>query len=269
MTDRPEQSLYLGSIALEPNRWKPRPKRQPSLNVSDWAEAARTAGFEGWELWEDHYFLADGSERDRLAGMPLPVRIFNSYVLPGIDPDADLERVAEAIRFLGPTVRGMKFNLGKTEDAAPQRQIDAAREWARLLPETVRLYCECHPGTMLETPEAAAMAFKQWPESRFAAIVHPMNAAENHLQSWFGALGQRIEHLHWQARNAERRICLLADLPETFAATIRFLKEQRYAGSHTVEFVKGLGESDESVERLFASARLDAATLARAVKPRP
>jgi sugar phosphate isomerase/epimerase len=266
MTARPEQPLYLGSIALEPNRWKSRLKRQPSLKVSDWVEPARAAGFDGWELWEDHFFLAGGSERERLAGLALPVRIFNTYVRPGIDSDADLERVAEAIRFLGPAVQGIKFNLGKTEDAPPQRQEDAAREWARLLPESVRLYCECHPGTMLETPEAAAMAFKNWPESRFAAIVHPMNAAENHLQSWFGALGQRIEHLHWQARNAERRVCLLADLPETFGATIRFLQEQRYAGSHSIEFVKGLGEPDESPERLFTSARRDAATLAEALK---
>ena len=56
--------FYLASILLEPNRWKP--GRPPSIRVSEWSARAAAAGFDGWELWENHYRLAEPDEQRRL-----------------------------------------------------------------------------------------------------------------------------------------------------------------------------------------------------------
>ena len=55
--------IYLASIALEPERWS---SRRPSFAFSEWCPAAREAGFDGIELWEYHYTLAAGGERELL-----------------------------------------------------------------------------------------------------------------------------------------------------------------------------------------------------------
>lgn len=262
MTVQPEnRCLFLGSIALEPNRWKKPSGRTPSLRVSEWSPRARAAGFHGWELWEDHYFRAPEAERAALAEAVLPVTVFNTYARPGIDPAERLEAVVEAVRFLGPAVRGIKFNLGKVEEGSFPAQVEAAARWGERFPVGVRLLCECHPGTLLEDPALAAEAFRQWPEERFGAILHPMSPDTTYLDSWFQALGGRIVHLHWQARDADRKVALLKDLPTRLEGVLKSLREKAFTGTHSIEFVKGLGEPGESVPGLFDSAAEDGRTL--------
>lgn len=261
MTDRPDTPpVFLASVALEPNRWKSRGERIPSLKVSEWSPRAAEAGFAGWELWEDHFFKAGGGERKALADSPLPVRVFNTYLRPGIDADADWERVVEAVRFLGPRVGGVKFNLGK-EDVPADRQASAAREWAARLPEGVRMLCECHGGTVLETPSAAAAAFGSWPEDRFAAILHPLGGDPGKADSWFEALGGRIRHLHWQARVPGKGIRPLAEVEARLDVVKMSLRKRGFSGTQTIEFVEGTGKPGETPERSFAAAVADLVTL--------
>jgi sugar phosphate isomerase/epimerase len=254
MTDQPDTAtILLASVALEPNRWKKDELRVPSLRISEWGERAAEAGFDGWELWERHYFLADASERAALTASALPVVHFNTYLRPGLDSLDDWKRVVEAVTALGPQVRGIKFNLGSGERPVFE-QVAAAVDWADYLPENVRMLCECHPGTVLETPDAAREAFRIWPAGRFGAILHPMNRDPGHCDAWFGALEGRIEHLHWQARDAENRVCGLADMRDALSVVENSLRKHAYTGMHAVEFVRGTGQPGESVDGLFEAA---------------
>lgn len=261
MTVRPEATpTFLASIALEPNRWKKRPLRVPSFAVSDWSERARTAGFDGWELWEPHYFQASAEERKALQRAELPVRIFNTYRCPGLDPDEEWEPVVEAVRELGPQVLGVKFNLSD-DHISPAEQVAAAHRWARRLPRPVRMFCEFHGGTVLETPEAARAALALWSAEHFGAIIHPVSSEPGRLQAWLDAIGDRVEHLHWQGRNEQRQVCALADLPVLVGEARAALRARGFGGTQTIEFVAGTGRPGETPERLFAAAVADLQTL--------
>ena len=249
----------LGSICLEPNRWKPEALRVPSFRVSSLSDRLLAAGFSGWELFEDHYFKADAGERAALSASAAPIVIFNTYAIPGIDPDQRWEGVVEAVRALGPQVRGVKFNLGKGEP--DPRQVGAALRWANALPEGVVMLCECHPGTWLETPHAAAEAFSAWPEERFSAIVHPVHAEVAPASEWFEFLGGRIAHLHWQARSAGGGFCQLGERPELLTSAAILLGAHQFMGTHTVEFTAGTGKPGETPEGQFEKALSDLASL--------
>lgn len=251
MTDQPE--IYLASVALEPNRWKGPDKRRPSFAVSAWSDKAREAGFDGWELWEFHFHLADDGEKEALSGIQPPVRIFNTYQLPGYDTFASWQDVVRAVEVLGAPVHGIKFNLGKGE-VPVETQVEEALRWGDALPDGVRMLCECHPGTVLETPEAAARAFGLWPRERFSAIMHPMRDDPDHIPDWFDALGDRITHLHWQARGDNKKVCPLGEKRELLEVVGNSLQKAGFRGTHSVEFVHGLGQPWEGVETLFASA---------------
>ncbi len=249
--------VCLASIALEPNRWKKPELRVPSLRVSEWSARAAAAGFHAWELWEHHYHRADETERRALRRQDLPVDVFNTYLLPGIDADEDWTKVAGIVAAFGPGLRGIKFNLGKEEHAPVEAQVEAALRWADLLPRHVRLWCECHGGTVLETPEAAAAAFARWPKERFAAILHPLNPDPDHCKQWMNALDGRIEHLHWQGRDEENRMCALADKRGAVETALHTLRGLGFGGSHCIEFVAGTGRPEETVEKDFEAAVAD------------
>ncbi len=269
MTSPPETSapflrdIYLASVALEPNRWKSGDKRRPSLRLDDFSAAAAQAGFTGWELWEDHLFLNPDGELASLTQTGLPVRVFNTYAIPGVSAPERMDAVAEAIAGLGPSVCGVKFNLGsaKDADADPGAQTEAALRWAERLPDHVRLLCECHPGTVIEEPAAAARAFAAWPGERFGAIVHPFGQPPGRLGEWFDALGDRIEHLHIQARNVRREWSPLAEMESTLREALAELSARGFLGTAALEFVHGLGRPGESPETLFKQARADIAAL--------
>ncbi len=269
MTSPPDSAIpllhdiYLASVALEPNRWKSGEKRRPSLRLDEFSAAAAGAGFTGWELWEDHLYLHPGDELASLKQTALPVRVFNTYTIPGVSPPDRMDAVAEAVNALAATLRGVKFNLGSAKDAAADvgAQIEAALHWAERLPPHVRLLCECHPGTVIEEPAAAARAFAAWPRERFGAIVHTFGQPPARLGEWFDALGERIEHLHVQARNDQRQWTPLAGMEPTLRAVLADLRGRSFRGTAALEFVYGIGQPGESPETLFTQARADLAVL--------
>jgi hypothetical protein len=129
--------------------------------------------------------------------------------------------------------------------------------WADRLPEAVRLFCECHPGTVLETPDAARQAFEVWPATRFSAIVHPLAGGPDQCDAWFRALPGRIGHLHWQGRDADNRMCSIMDDAERLESVIKSLQTNAFSGSQSIEFVAGTGRPGESVSGLFEAAKAD------------
>lgn len=256
------KGLLLGTVALEPRRWKKDPERFPSFAVSEMSEAAAAAGFNGWELWERHYTHASEEEKKALQNDLCPIVGLNTYWCPGHGSIEEGEQVSETIEALRSTLRLVKFNLGPVDGPVPvEKQIEAAARWAETLPEGVRLLCECHPRTVLETPAAARAAFAEWPAERFGAIVHPLGPAQKELSGWFEALGNRITHLHWQSKGQDKVMRPLAELEEEIRTTAKILAEHHFAGTAALEFVAGMNKPGETPERLFAQAVEDLKTL--------
>ncbi|MCC5789231.1 MAG: hypothetical protein JJT75_06325 [Opitutales bacterium] len=269
MTSLPENVLLpktclLGTVALEPRRWKKDPERYPSFAVSEKGEAARAAGFAGWELWERHYTHASEGEQKALRESDFPVVGLNTYWIPGHGTVEEGERVAETIAAFQSSLRLVKFNLGPVDGPVPvEEQVEAAARWAELLPEGVRLLCECHPRTVLETTEAAKKAFATWPSDRFGAIVHPLGPAQLELPNWFAALGDRITHLHWQSKGADKKMCPLSELENDLLAVGKILAEYGFSGTAALEFVAGMNKPGEHPERLLQQAVEDVRVLQR------
>jgi len=229
--------IYLATVCLERNRWG---SRQPSFRVSNWLDRFAADGFDGIELWENHYLRADAAEQARLDGQ---VAIFNTYA-GFTDAAADVahrEQAAAAIARTG--AGGVKYNLGG--DAA--RLAEYRRNllaWAAQLPASCRLLCECHPGTVLESVDAARRFLAELDPVRFGVIAHVRGDCAG-LENWLATFGPRLQHLHLQLR----------ELPVTGAEVLR---ARGFAGSAAVEFTRGIGR-EEQIEALYANARADLA----------
>jgi len=247
--------IYIGTILLEPNRHKP--GRIPSIRVSEWLDRFESAGFHGMELWENHAALVPEEEVTALAQADLPVAVFNSYAT-FTDADREhTERTTELIRRLG--ARGVKFNFCRDAALTDEvvRNVDA---WRDTLPEGVRLLCECHPGTIAQTPEQAAALFDRLGRDRFQVIATPFADPET-LPRWFELLGPMITHAHVQLRDADGMPQRLDRRPNLVRETLRIMREEGFQGSFTLEFTEGMNRPDENVTDLWRNAVLDLAYL--------
>jgi sugar phosphate isomerase/epimerase len=253
-----EQSptIYLGSILLEPNRWSE--KREPSYRVSEWVDRIRGAGFEGIELWENHYYMADEKEREALESSSSFIEIFNNYTGFSDEFGESRRMASDAVRKL--EAGGTKFNIGNNEGDW-DLYVKTVNDWGLQLPEGTRVLCECHPNTLVETPEGAAKAFSEWSDNRFEAIVHPFNKDEAALKAWFEALGPRITHLHTQMRGAKdfEAFCRIEDRAEKAKTAIKIMKDYGFRGTITIEFAKGTRTENDTPEYLFENACADLA----------
>ena len=244
-----KQEFLIGSVCLERNRWG---SRVPSFAVSDWLPRFEADGFDGVELWQFHYTAADAAEQTCLAQASAMLPIYNSYI--GFDDESAADRASAvaAVEHLG--ARGVKYNIGGN----PER-LDAYRRnvlaWADALPASCRLLCECHPGSAIETPDAAASFFKGLDPVRFGIIVHVGNADADSVSRWFDAFGDRVRHLHVQLRTADLDPAT-PDGRAALEASLASVKSHGFSGSVTLEFTRGIGR-DESIETLYANACAD------------
>lgn len=247
-------SWYLGSVLLEKNRW--RHLEPPALKLSQFAGALRNSGFEQIELWEFHYLKADDEERRQLRDGPLSFPVFNTYAQfkEGDEYAQRLEQVRAAVLDIGSAA--IKFNVPK-EPELLDAALGLAKDWIATFPAHVRLYCECHPGTALEERQAAAQAFADLPEDRFAAIVHTMSSSADQVQSWFDALGHRIVHMHIQTRNEQGKFCPASDQSERARQTFDTLLHCGFVGTATFEFTTGCATPTETPEALLQSVEAD------------
>lgn len=253
--------IYLASILLEPNRWKP--GRPPSIRASDWSARAATAGFDGWELFENHYRKADAAERRRLELGPLPVRVFNTYETFEDATRPELKEVSDCARRLG--ANGVKFNVGN--DPVWRENWRAAID---AFPAGPRLLCECHPGTALETPEATAEFAARWPAAPFDVIIHPFLLGPEGVACWLQLLGPRVRHAHVQmrARHDSRQFLALNDDAPRARECLAALMAGGYAGSFSLEFAAPTGGAADEPEALFTAARRDLDFLREHILPR-
>jgi len=244
--------IYIGTIALERNRWGN--GRVPTYLVSEWAERFRQAGFDGMELWENHAAMRDEPELAAIQAGPVPVSVFNSYT--GFDDDASETRARAAELATRFDAAGVKFNLGH-EPHRLAAYVRNAVAWSELMPAQTRMLCECHGGTIMEDPDVARKVYNQWNGPRWQAIVHPFSGHPiEDLRRWFDTLGSDIvthAHVAIAGEGDERRECL--------AQGMEVLREYGYRGSYTIEFTLGTGAPDEEIETMFTNALADLALL--------
>lgn len=248
-------TIYIGTILLEPNRWAK--GRRPTFRVSEWADRLAEAGFDGMELWEPHATLAPAGETDALARSPLPVAIFNSYAAMDEAGAADRATAGELAVRLG--ARAVKFNVGD-DPAQRAAYLQAVRQWRAELADDVTLLCEVHPGTIIETPAAARSFFDELGVGGWEIIVHPFNRLET-LGAWLDAFGPAVTHAHLQMRDEDNRVVRFDRRPGRARKAVEMLREAGFAGTASLEFTEGTGESGESVERLLENAVRDLAFL--------
>jgi sugar phosphate isomerase/epimerase len=249
-------SFFIGTIALERNRWTP--GRQPTYRVSAWIPRFRQAGFDGMELWEKHARWVDPREQVAIAESGFPTAVLSSYV--SLDEPDDTQR-AEAVRLARRIGAGaIKFNLGN-DPAAYDSYIARLRDWRALIPEHMRLLCECHPGTVVDTPEAARCLVQQLAPGRIDIIIHPFIVPPTMLCRWFDALGRAITHAHIQLRDAQGRFVRLDRNLPLVQHALQIMRSYGFYGSFTVEFTEGVGVDHEDPDAIFAAAVADLHTL--------
>ncbi len=239
---RMRPTILLGSIAVEPGRWK---AGSTPIRLSRWLDQIDRAGFDGIEIWERHLTAAEAEEASRVLDHPLSVDIFNSYVSLD-DPDPrGRTAVTEWVRRTGST--GIKFDVGN-DPSASGAYAERIATWLDELPRTVALLCECHHGiSIAEEPSTATEIFDAAGSAdRLRAIVHT-HEDPDHLRRRFDAYGDRITHVHvnfldFTALTAPR----LSDIRGRLESQVALLRSLGFDGSWTIEFSHGvLSEQDE------------------------
>lgn len=257
MTDSHDR-IYIGTILLEINRH--RGAKMPTFRVSEWLDRFAAAGFDGVELWENHAALAPEEELADLASSPVPIAIYNGYATfwDGSAGPAASTRLSARVG-----ARAIKFNF--TRDAShSEEDIRGVADWRAALPAGTAALCECHPGTIAETPGQAAAIFGRLGRDRYEAIVHPLTRPEG-LREWFRALGPMITHAHLQARGDDGQPVRLDRDPRLLRDTIRLLREEGFCGSYTLEFTEGMNRPGENIADLWQNALRDLAFLREAL----
>lgn len=247
--------IFLASVLLEPNRWGPLP-RIPRCRLVDWLVKIGQARFDGIELWENHWIYADRQEREALISSPVPIRVYNTYLIPSEASAEELSQLTGAVSALGATVCGVKFNLGGAGSNLTM-EVAAALQWSRQFRQNVTLLCECHADTVMESPATAVKAFDLWPAARFGAILHPFLGENAEFNEWLRRLGARVEHMHLQMRDASLRLIPIADRESLANSRLHAVHASGFHGSLTIEFTAGVGEPDEDPQRLLDQAGRD------------
>jgi len=255
MSDRSGQIL-IGSILLDVNRWgKP---KTPSYEVSDWRDRFQEAGFDGVELWEYHATLCSESEREKLRASNFLTTLYNTYCDFDDASVTDRQQAAEMIEQFGSV--GVKFNVGK-DPALRDTYLNNLRAWRALVPDTCTLFCECHPGTIVEDPDSAKAFFDDLGVDGWEIIVHCFIPETDVLKRWFDNFGPKVTHAHTQLRNEASEVQLLSDFPERAETALGIMSDYNFAGSIAVEFAKGTREPGENMDDLWTAAQSDLAFL--------
>lgn len=247
--------ILLATVALEPNRWT---SRQSSLRLSEYAPRAQGAGFDGLELWENHRLQADGEERGKQSGLPLPVVIYNSYAGFTASAADEAARLAATAEIAALHAGGLKWNVGN-DPARRGEYLESAAKWALALPPNFRFLCECHPGTLLETPDGARDFLQELKDrvgtrgATIGAIWHPLAEGAEATTYRYKALAPFLDHAHIQAR-VDNAVVSLAHPAVGARDRLHEIAQWGYRGTYTLEFVPGTREPGENPEKLFAAA---------------
>lgn len=208
------------------------------------------AGFDGIELWEYHASKTSEAEQQRLKDSPLPIRIFNSYAT--LDTPLNAQQLSAARWAQQLAAKQIKFNIGNDPHKF-DTYVENVAQWAKHLPSTVQLLCECHPGTLVETPVEAGRAFTRWSQVGVEAIIHPFNLQPDQLVQWFQHIGPHITHAHVQTHRKGRMQSLAYDM-KLVKENVNIMQHEGFRGSFSIEFTIGVGQREEQIHTLFQNA---------------
>ncbi len=247
-----EMAIYLGTIALEKNRWEK--DQTATIDVPAYIERAVKDGFDGVELWGPHYLLADEKEKKRIEKTG-HVEIFNTYARFDEGITEELRVTAEAINKLNP--KAIKFNFENKEKR--DLQVATIKEFSGMLNPEIRLLCECHLFTLMDNHQIAADIFNDLGE-RFGAMVHTRTGALSEAEDFedlkcrFETYGKHICHLHASNYNGKEFIHIYDG--DVVKKHIDYILSQGFNGNCTIEFTVG-----EEAEEMYQNALKDLAWL--------
>ena len=249
-------TILLATIALEPSRWG---EKRRTIDVARHVERAAGAGFDGFELWQYH---ADAATVEALRALRVAVPVFSSYVSCEDTAEAadERRRVTETADAVG--AEAIKFNVGN-DPGRRGEYLAVIANWLEALPAGMRLLCECHPNTLVETPDAAAAAFEAFPRQRLATVVHPLLDNVPPPEAWFAALDGRIAHAHLQLRPDGGGFVAMEQAPERVRAAFAVMHANGFDGRLSVEFVEGTRTANDTPAYLFDRAVEDLAFIRR------
>ncbi len=242
--------VYIATVCLERTRWG---KREPSFSVSKWMPRFNADGFDDIELWSYHFTRAHAEEQQLLIAVA-PIAIYNTYVVFTDEAAEDRKCEAEVIHKL--QAGAVKFNIGNDPALLPVYKRNL-REWVDTLPAHCQILCECHPGTLLETPDAAYSFHADLNPERYGIIVHVGNTAAEELETWLNTFRDRVRHLHVQFRSADTDPNDPAKRP-ALDALFKIVQKHQFNGTVTMEFTRGIGK-DEDIETIYQNACSDMA----------
>jgi sugar phosphate isomerase/epimerase len=235
--------IYLGTIALEPNRWfGVTHDRWGTLRLSEWLDRIAEAGFNGIELWESHLIDATETEAESILAHPVPIKVFNTYTSFDEDLDEGRDLAAAWIRRSG--AEKVKWNTGvRRDEAALTTYSERLARWAGQLPG-VQLVCECHDGSAMDDSATAAGVLAAGGDREVSQAMLHTHDSHDSIREKFAAYGDRITHVHVNHLNIGSP--KLSDIRDDLQSTVGLLEGLGFAGTWTVEFVQGTGgENDE------------------------
>ncbi|KGX92080.1 hypothetical protein N781_03050 [Pontibacillus halophilus JSM 076056 = DSM 19796] len=242
--------MYINTVLLEKNRWAD--DKQPSILISEWIETFRRSGFTGIELWHYHVTRVEEEEVKKLAKSKLPIQIFNSYVSFTDEDEEERAQVASLIHTL--SIPRVKINFGSKEEEL-ETYVSNLKRWMTQLPSSCQILCECHPGTVLASPQVAREVLSEFSPSKVQVIVHPFHESVQ-LNKWFTYLKMRISHMHCSVYEKHKFHCL-KERAELVQERIRQLQFFQYNGTYSLEFTKGVAEENENTSLVYEHAVQD------------
>jgi hypothetical protein len=189
--------------------------------------------------------------------------VFNTYAPFDAGGAEQRARAAQLADRLG--AGRVKFNFG-SDPARLGDYLAGLASWAQMLPPGCRPLCECHHGTVLEDPEAAAAAFRRLDGVEVDVIVHPFFLSAEALRRWLETFGANVSHAHLQLRDAQGVFQRLESNPALVRERLGIMADHGFRGSFSLEFTAGTRAPDETRERLWRNALADLAFL-RANRP--
>ena len=257
--------IYLGTVAIEPNRWGlAEPGGHPLARVSEWLSHIAEAGFDGLELWERHARSVPDEELDALLGSEMPIRILSCYTSWDEPDDTDRAETAAWIERVG--AQGVKFNVGSDPDSISD-YTERLRRFEAEVPGGARLLCECHFGTVAEDPNVARDMFDSIADAdRLGAIVHVHPGARDEWSEPLGVLGDRIRHVHVQVAEVPQTTSA-DELSEMLRPAAEAIGAASPTATWTIEFsygMRGFGRDDAELDNpayILQSAQRDLAAL--------
>jgi len=244
--------IFLGTIALEVNRWS---SRVPSFSVCDWIDKIRNDGFDGIELWENHLLMHEKPEEEakRILASGFPVEVYNSYI--GFENSAASHRdtAVKMIKLL--KAPAVKYNVGSDLNKLVEYK-DNLIKFASDLPESCRLLCELHDGTVLEDDAVAMEFFNDLPKGKFDLILQPFGSLDV-FKKKFEIFGDRITNIHSQLSDDNDKRIGLEQKKNTVCECFAVMKDYDFDGDITIEFTEGTASPGENIDDLYKNTVLD------------